>query len=143
MTGEDSEPIQVRDEAAGDGGEEVITKVSPWSEATRSLASRRGGGKGMKVFAVIDHGGEAKTSDSNCGTPSSSFSAALRWNPGDGGHAAGGTGPAAQCLGVGRRKPDDGQLDSARYARRPLRPHERTGSRLRGIDALTSAVIET
>jgi len=40
---------------------EVVTKLSPWSVAeTVSRLSAMVKGKGMKVFAVIDHSGEAR-----------------------------------------------------------------------------------
>jgi uncharacterized protein (DUF302 family) len=46
---------------AADGGEGVITKMSPWSVPdTVSRLSAVVAAKGMKVFAVIDHSGEAK-----------------------------------------------------------------------------------
>jgi uncharacterized protein (DUF302 family) len=42
--------------------EGVVTKLSPWSVAdTVSRLSEVLAGRGMKVFAVIDHSGEAKT----------------------------------------------------------------------------------
>jgi uncharacterized protein (DUF302 family) len=44
-----------------DTGEGMITKLSPWSVAdTVSRLSTLVTAKGMKVFAVIDHGGEAR-----------------------------------------------------------------------------------
>lgn len=46
--------------ADGDAGEAVITKVSPWSVAdTVSRLSSAVATGGMKLFAVIDHSGEA------------------------------------------------------------------------------------
>jgi uncharacterized protein (DUF302 family) len=43
-----------------DAGEGIVTKLSPWSVAdTVSRLSAAVTGKGMKVFAVIDHAGEA------------------------------------------------------------------------------------
>ena len=46
--------------ADGDAGEAVITKVSPWSVAdTVSRLSSAVATRGMKLFAVIDHSGEA------------------------------------------------------------------------------------
>jgi uncharacterized protein (DUF302 family) len=43
-----------------DAGEGIVTKLSPWSVAdTVSRLSAEVTGKGMKVFAVIDHAGEA------------------------------------------------------------------------------------
>jgi uncharacterized protein (DUF302 family) len=42
--------------------EDVVTKLSPWSvAATVSRLSEVLAARGMKVFAVIDHSGEAKT----------------------------------------------------------------------------------
>jgi uncharacterized protein (DUF302 family) len=44
-----------------DAGEGIVTKLSPWSVAdTVSRLSAEVTGKGMKVFAVIDHAGEAR-----------------------------------------------------------------------------------
>jgi uncharacterized protein (DUF302 family) len=44
-----------------DAGEGMVTKLSPWSVAdTVSRLSAAVTAKGMKVFAVIDHGGEAR-----------------------------------------------------------------------------------
>jgi uncharacterized protein (DUF302 family) len=44
-----------------DGGEGMVTKLSPWSVAdTVSRLTAAVTAKGMKVFAVIDHGGEAR-----------------------------------------------------------------------------------
>lgn len=44
-----------------DAGEGIVTKLSPWSVAdTVSRLSAAVTGKGMKVFAVIDHTGEAR-----------------------------------------------------------------------------------
>jgi uncharacterized protein (DUF302 family) len=46
-----------------DNGERVVTKVSPWSVAdTVSRVSAVARARGMKVFAVIDHSGEADAS---------------------------------------------------------------------------------
>jgi uncharacterized protein (DUF302 family) len=45
---------------AADGGEEVVTKVSPWSlPDTLARVSAVVSARGMKVFATIDHSGEA------------------------------------------------------------------------------------
>jgi uncharacterized protein (DUF302 family) len=46
-----------------DGADHVVTKVSPWSVAdTVSRLSAVATARGMKVFAVIDHSGEAEAS---------------------------------------------------------------------------------
>lgn len=58
MTNQQSEIAQ-----PSDGGESVVTKVSPWSVAdTVSRLSAVAAARGMKVFAVIDHSGEAAAS---------------------------------------------------------------------------------
>jgi uncharacterized protein (DUF302 family) len=57
---EGSEPRKVRDESIGLHGQDVITKLSPWSvtdTVTRLLAVAAA--RELKVFAVIDHSGEA------------------------------------------------------------------------------------
>jgi uncharacterized protein (DUF302 family) len=51
-------PIEGREPA--DGGEGVITKLSPWSLGdTLARLSAVVSARGMKVFAMIDHSGEA------------------------------------------------------------------------------------
>ena len=55
-----SEPKNIPDETIGAHGEDVVTKLSPWSVAdtvTRLLAVAAA--RELKVFAVIDHSGEA------------------------------------------------------------------------------------
>jgi uncharacterized protein (DUF302 family) len=60
MPSEGSEPRPAQGEPAADGGEEVTTKLSPWSVAdTVSRLSAVLAARAMKVFAVIDHSGEA------------------------------------------------------------------------------------
>ena len=57
---EGSEPQNVRDESIGVHGEDVVTKLSPWSVAdtvARLLAVAAA--RELKVFATIDHSGEA------------------------------------------------------------------------------------
>jgi len=62
MTSEErSEPSKVQDESIGAHGRDVVTKLSPWSVAdtvTRLLAVAAA--RELKVFAVIDHSGEAE-----------------------------------------------------------------------------------
>ena len=56
-----SEPKNIPDDTIGAHGEDVVTKLSPWSVAdtlTRLLAVAAA--RELKVFAIIDHGGEAK-----------------------------------------------------------------------------------
>jgi uncharacterized protein (DUF302 family) len=61
MPTEDSEPTQAEHVPAADGGEGVVTKMSPWSLTdTVSRLSAVATARGMKVFAVIDHSGEAR-----------------------------------------------------------------------------------
>src|ERR1700719_3526705 len=56
-----SEPIPVRDKPASSAGEEMVTKASPWSVVeTVSRLTAVVATRGMKLFAVIDHSGEAK-----------------------------------------------------------------------------------
>jgi uncharacterized protein (DUF302 family) len=57
---EGSEPRKVQDETIGVDGRDVVTKLSPWSVAdtvTRLLAVVAA--RELKVFAMIDHSGEA------------------------------------------------------------------------------------
>jgi uncharacterized protein (DUF302 family) len=57
---EGSEPRKVQDEKIGVHGRDVVTKLSPWSVAdtvTRLLAVVAA--RELKVFAMIDHSGEA------------------------------------------------------------------------------------
>ena len=61
MTDQPSHAVPVDSPASSGGARELITKLSPRSVAEtvarlRSLAE----GKGLKVFAVIDHSGEAE-----------------------------------------------------------------------------------
>ena len=59
--------------------QDVITKDSPWSVAdTVRLLSGLVAAKGMKLFAVIDHSGEAQPTGWSSGTPRSSSSGAPR-----------------------------------------------------------------
>jgi uncharacterized protein (DUF302 family) len=61
MAAEGSEPTRVQNERAALAGDGVVTKVSPWSPAdTISRLSAVAAARGMKVFAVIDHSGEAR-----------------------------------------------------------------------------------
>jgi uncharacterized protein (DUF302 family) len=54
-------PTPFPDEAGARGDDRVITKLSPWSVAdTVARLSAVVAARGMKVFAVIDHSGEAK-----------------------------------------------------------------------------------
>jgi uncharacterized protein (DUF302 family) len=56
-----SEPKNIPDETIGAHGEDVVTKLSPWSVAdtlTRLLAVAAA--RELQVFAVIDHSGEAE-----------------------------------------------------------------------------------
>jgi uncharacterized protein (DUF302 family) len=59
-----SEPSVTRipqDPSAEGGGEEVVTKLSPWSLGdTVARLSAVVAARGMKVFAIIDHSGEAR-----------------------------------------------------------------------------------
>jgi uncharacterized protein (DUF302 family) len=58
MPAEDSEPAHASPAVAGEG---IVTKLSPWSPAeTVSRLSEVVAARGMKVFAVIDHSGEAR-----------------------------------------------------------------------------------
>jgi uncharacterized protein (DUF302 family) len=60
-------------------GEHVVTKLSPWSVAdtiARLLAVAAA--RELKVFAIIDHSGEAANVGCTCATPSWSSLEALR-----------------------------------------------------------------
>jgi uncharacterized protein (DUF302 family) len=60
---ESSKSTQVHEGSPSSGGEGVLTKVSPWSVAdTVTRLSAVVAARGMKLFAVIDHSGEAKDS---------------------------------------------------------------------------------
>jgi uncharacterized protein (DUF302 family) len=57
---DDSEPTKIHDASTGSHSEDVVTKLSPWSvtdTVTRLLAAAAA--RDLKVFAVIDHSGEA------------------------------------------------------------------------------------
>lgn len=57
---DDSESTKIYDDESGSHSEDVITKLSLWSVAdtvTRLLAAAAA--RELKVFAVIDHSGEA------------------------------------------------------------------------------------
>lgn len=58
---QDAEGPLVRGGLAGKAGEEVVSKLSPWSVGdTVSRLSAAVAARGMKLFAVIDQSGEAK-----------------------------------------------------------------------------------
>ena len=60
MPSEGFEPTQARTRPVAHIDEDVVTKVSPWSlDDTVSRLSAEAAARGMKVFAVIDHSGEA------------------------------------------------------------------------------------
>jgi uncharacterized protein (DUF302 family) len=60
MPSEGFEPTQARTRRVAHIDEDVVTKVSPWSlDDTVSRLSAMVAARGMKVFAVIDHSGEA------------------------------------------------------------------------------------
>jgi uncharacterized protein (DUF302 family) len=61
MPSEGSEPTQAQTVPVAADDEDVVTKVSPWSlDDTVSRLSAVAAARGMKVFAVIDHSGEAR-----------------------------------------------------------------------------------
>jgi uncharacterized protein (DUF302 family) len=61
MPTESFEPTQAQTGPVAHRDEDVVTKVSPWSlDDTVSRLSAVAEAKGMKVFAVIDHSGEAR-----------------------------------------------------------------------------------
>jgi uncharacterized protein (DUF302 family) len=61
MPSESFEPTQTHTVPVAHIDEDVITKVSPWSlDDTVSRLSAEAAARGMKVFAVIDHSGEAR-----------------------------------------------------------------------------------
>jgi uncharacterized protein (DUF302 family) len=54
--------MNVHDEPPAASGDEVVTKLSPWTVPdTVARLSAVAAARGMKVFAVIDHSGEART----------------------------------------------------------------------------------
>ena len=57
-------PAAIRDEPAGNRGDWLVTKSSPWS-VSDTVARLAGvvAARGMKLFAVIDHSGEAEAVD--------------------------------------------------------------------------------
>ena len=58
--GDRSEPSQFSRSPVADSSQGPVTKVSPWSPAdTVARLSAAVAARGMKVFAVIDHSGEA------------------------------------------------------------------------------------
>jgi uncharacterized protein (DUF302 family) len=60
MPSEDPDPKQTRTGPVEHIDGDVVTKVSPWSlDDTVSRLSAVAAARGMKVFAVIDHSGEA------------------------------------------------------------------------------------
>jgi uncharacterized protein (DUF302 family) len=61
MSSQHSESVAAQGKPASSGGEGVLTKLSPWSVAdTVSRLSAALAAKQIKLFAVIDHSGEAK-----------------------------------------------------------------------------------
>jgi len=95
-------PDANRGEAAADRGDWLVTKSSPWS-VSDTVARLTGvvAARGMKLFAVIDHSGEAEAADSSCATPRSSSLAAASRNARDARCAARGARSAAEGPGVG------------------------------------------
>jgi uncharacterized protein (DUF302 family) len=60
---ESSDPAPVPAESSSPAGRGVVTKVSPWSVPdTVSRLSAVVAARGLKLFAVIDHSGEARSS---------------------------------------------------------------------------------
>jgi uncharacterized protein (DUF302 family) len=65
--------------ARPDPTDQVITKLSPWSVAeTVARLSRIVADRGVKLFAIIDHSGEARRAGSSYATQRCSSSAARR-----------------------------------------------------------------
>jgi hypothetical protein len=97
----------------------------------------------MKMFAVIDHSGEATNEGLGLrDTKLVIFGSPTAGTPGDGGRAARGTRSAAQGHRLGRRS----TTKISYTAPRGLAAHYRLGDdltdRLAGMDALTDAVIK-
>jgi uncharacterized protein (DUF302 family) len=141
---EGSEPENIQDETTGAHGADVVIKLSPWSVAdtvTRLLAVAAA--RELKVFAVIDHSGEAE----NVGLHLRDTKLVIFGNP------AAGT-PVMQSVPLAALElpfrvliwaSDDYQTKLSytapgALARRYGLSAEHT-ARLAGIDALTTAVI--
>jgi uncharacterized protein (DUF302 family) len=59
---DDREPPEPHDAPTDPQGDDVVTKLSPWSVAdTVTRLSAAAAARELKVFAVIDHSGEAAT----------------------------------------------------------------------------------
>lgn len=57
---DDREPEKTHDASTGPQSEDVVTKLSPWSVADTVIRlSAAAAARELKVFAVIDHSGEA------------------------------------------------------------------------------------
>jgi uncharacterized protein (DUF302 family) len=126
-----------------DGGSGVVTKLSPWSAAdTVSRLLAAAAARGMKVFAVIDHSGEAKAA----GLELRDTKVVIFGSPKAGTPVMTAAPLAALDLPLKVLVWDDGGQIKVSYAapgtlaaRYGL--SEELASRLAGIDALTDAVI--
>ncbi len=120
------------DGASAHGGA-VITKVSPSSVGeTVARLSAVVAARGMKVFAVIDHSGEAVAVGLDLrDTKVVLFGSPRAGTPVMVAETACGTGPAAQGADLVRRSPDEGQLHSAVRVGCPLRTRRRVGREAR------------
>jgi uncharacterized protein (DUF302 family) len=144
MSTEASEPAQVQGEPAADRDEGAVTKVSPWSVAdTVSRLSAVVAARGMKVFAVIDHSGEAR----NAGLELRDTKLVIFGSPRAGTPVMVATPLAALDLPLKVLVWADGHQTKVSYtapaalaARYGLNGELAAG--LTGIDALTSAVID-
>ena len=123
---------------------EVVTKSSPWSPAdTVARVLSVVAAKGMKVFAVIDHSGEAR----NAGLELRDTTVVIFGSPQAGTPVMVAAPLAALDLPLKVLVWDDGHQTKVSYTA-PAALAARYGldddlaGRLAGIDALTSAVVE-
>jgi Domain of unknown function DUF302 len=129
MPNPQSEPARARNKPTANGGDELITKLSPWSVAdTVSRLSAVVAARGMKEFAVIDHSGEARAS----GLDLRDTKLVIFGSPQAGTPVMVAAPLAALDLPLkvlvwGGRTPDEAQLHRAGRACRPLWPQRRVG----------------
>jgi uncharacterized protein (DUF302 family) len=144
MPTEGSEPMQARTVPVTDVVEGVVTKASPWSlDDTVSRLSAVAAARGMKVFAVIDHSGEAR----DVGLELRDTKLVIFGSPQAGTPVMVAAPLAALDLPLRVLVWVDGHQTKVSYtapatlaARYSLSPE--LGARLAGIDAITNAVID-
>jgi uncharacterized protein (DUF302 family) len=143
MSDQSADTAAIQDEAASDRDRGVVTKLSPRSvEDTVARVCQLAGAKEMKVFAVIDHSGEAKAH----GLDLRDTKVVIFGSPGAGTPVMEAAPLAALDLPLKVLVWADGQQTKVSYtapselaARYQL--SDELAARLAGIDALTDAVI--